>query len=284
MKIFNSQRGLFLFGLILLLAINGVVLGGIAVNRSGTPEAQVVLTERELELPYQLEKEDSGLAFRLDWRVVGDGDSGGYYASWDVPVWFDEAKLQQLGFVLPVIDESDDYDRSRRSSSEKEVFIVLEVDSPLFAKVITGLEGKLARERSRYALDGTDRDRVIKAEKRIQEEQRSGSRLFAIDAGLDAVQLRQLYSDRAKYIITKGVVNHRWNYGVDNKKKESRGYIVKLSNNSIHVSRKYRLELDTIVAGKFSRNGSGKAPRFQVELAYGSRLEPWIVAVQNILN
>ncbi|MCK4503745.1 MAG: DUF4824 family protein [Desulfuromonadales bacterium] len=281
MKFLQSQRGLFVLGFLLLLVINGVVLGGVAVNRSGSPEAQVILTERELELPYRLDKENSGLSLHLDWRVVGDEDDSNFYGRWNQPVWFDAAKLKELGFVLPATEDLDDYASKRKSASEKEVFIVLEVNSPFFAKVISALETELEKERSRYALDGQDRDRVIKAEKRIQDEQRSGSRLFAVDAGLDAEQLRHHYGDRSRYVLTYGIVKHRWDYsGDDRKKKELRGYITKLSNGNIHVPRKFRLELEQLLAGKISRNNNDEEPRFQIELAYGSRFEPWVVAVQ----
>ena len=284
MKISQLQRRLFISGILLLLVVNGVVLGGVAANRAGEPEAQIVFTERELELPYRLEKENSGLSLRLDWRVVGD-DSNNSYASWNAPVWFDAAKLQELGFVLPAIADVDVYGRSRSLPAEKEVYIVLEPNSPLFAKVIGSLELELEKERSRFALEGQDRDRVIRAEKKIADEHRSGTRLFAIDAGLDAEQLRQRYSDRSRYVLTKGIVKYRRIYNDDDlKKKKIRGYITRLSNGSIHVSRTHRLQLKKILAGEISRSDSGDAPRFQIEVAYGSRLEPWVVAVQKITN
>ncbi len=285
MKFLQSQRGLFLVGFILLLLVNGVVLGGVGVNRSGDPEAQVILTERELELPYRLEKENSGLSLSLDWRVIGDDDSSNSYSNWNVPVWFDTAKLKELNVALPPTDVLDNYDRNKKMPSEKEVFIVLELNSPLFAKVISSLEAELEKERNQFALEGQDRDQVIRAEKRIADEHRSGTRLFAIDAGLDAVKLRQQYRDRKKYILTKGIIKYRWNYSDDDRKKrELRGYICRLSCGKIHVPLKYRLALEQVLGGEISRKEDGVAPRFQVELAYGSRFEPWVVAVQKTIN
>ncbi|MDX2494371.1 MAG: DUF4824 family protein, partial [Desulfuromusa sp.] len=101
MKSIFSSRGLFLLGLLLLLLTNVAILAGVAANRSGNPETQVVLTEREVQIPYRSQKENSGLALHLNWRVGGVGDGGGFSSRWNSPPWFDIAKLKELGFLLP---------------------------------------------------------------------------------------------------------------------------------------------------------------------------------------
>ena len=75
--------------------------------------------------------------------------------------------------------------------------------------------------------DKTLRDNFTSAEKRLKRERITGSRLFAIDAGLDPKKLREKYGDRTRFIITKGLVKARYNY--KNKRKEVFGYIIKLS-------------------------------------------------------
>jgi hypothetical protein len=104
------------------------------------------------------------------------------------------------------------------------------------------------------------------------------TRLFAIDAGIDAKKLREKYNDRTRFIIAKGLVKPRYHYG--NKKREVTGYITKLSIESIHVPLKHRQVFDAILVKDKSRRNGFIPPRYKVELAYGSRLEPWIVSVE----
>ena len=81
-----------------------------ALNRSGEPEAVLVLTERELQLPAK-QTENTALSLRLvfdRWRERGDTvvrEAG----------WFDRAKLQSIGFDCrrPVTAEHADYYRTR---------------------------------------------------------------------------------------------------------------------------------------------------------------------------
>ena len=81
-----------------------------ALNRSGEPEAVLVLTERELQLPAK-QTENTALTLRLvfvRWRERGDTvvrEAG----------WFDRAKLESIGFDCrrPVTQENADYYRTR---------------------------------------------------------------------------------------------------------------------------------------------------------------------------
>ena len=52
------------------------------------------------------------------------------------------------------------------------------------------------------------RDKFERAEKRLNRERISETRLFAIDAGLDSKELREIYKDRTRYVITKGLVRN----------------------------------------------------------------------------
>jgi hypothetical protein len=81
-----------------------------ALNRSGEPEAVLVLTERELRLPVR-QAENTALSLRLvfdRWRERGDTvarEAG----------WFDRAKLESIGFDCrrPVTRENADHYRTR---------------------------------------------------------------------------------------------------------------------------------------------------------------------------
>ena len=75
-----------------VLLSNAVALGGVWYNRSGEPETQLLLSERELQRVYGgwLRDEDDGvLRLQLSWQRPGEG--------WQLP-WLDEAKLHELGY------------------------------------------------------------------------------------------------------------------------------------------------------------------------------------------
>ncbi len=284
MKLVLSSRRLFFLGLLLLVLTNLAVLSGVAANRSGSPETQVILTEREVQIPYRSHKENSGLDLHLNWRVAGVEDYSGFSSRWNSPAWFDADKLKKLGFLIPDYDHSDDSFNQRKQPVTKEVFIVLENDSPLFQKVIKWLEKDLKKEKKLLLADRDDKelmDRVKNAEERLKRERISGSRLFVVNAGLNAKQLREQYSDRTRFIITKGKVNYRYNYGGDGKekKREISGYVSSLSVANIHVPLQYRQKFDSIREHNKSRD-MGDPTRYQVELAYGHRFEPWLVSIQ----
>lgn len=281
MKILLSSRGLFAIGFGILITTNILVLSGVAANRSGTPQTQITITERELQLPYRVHQENSGLALRLAWRVLSQDEDHNNYSNWTSPGWFSAEKLEELGFNI------DNYLSSKADGSfykqpiPKEVFIVLENKGEPYREAVKRAEIALEKEKDLFNLKSGDqrlRDNFERAEKRLKRERITASRLFAIDAGLDPQKLREKYHDQARFIITKGLVKPRYN---DNKeKKDVSGYITKLSVARIHVPLKHRKTFDAILAQDKSRENDFSPPRYEVELAFGSRFEPWIVVVQ----
>ena len=92
-----KHAGLFAAAAIVLLA-NAFALIHAAINRSGQPEAEIVLTERELN--YSPSADDSGVTLNLRWV---DPDATPYSSVWDPEVLaartlLNQAKLEGLGF------------------------------------------------------------------------------------------------------------------------------------------------------------------------------------------
>ena len=278
MKTRLSSRGLFLLGFLMLVAANTVVLTGAAFNRSGEPESQLTLTERELQLPYRVHAENSGLALRLTWRALGNSHS-----DWRTPAWLNAEKLEQLGFHLNSYRSATGSSPFDGQPLSKDVFIVLENDGETYREAVNRAVAALDKEKRSLEINPDDKrlqTNFEAAEKRLARERVEKSRLFAIDAGLDAKTLRQQYGDRTRFIIVKGRV--RPGYPYHRKKNKVTGHIAELSGANIHVALKHRKLLDAILSrDKATRNASG-APRYQVKLAYGSRLEPWIVSVHPV--
>ena len=274
MKIPFSSRGLFILGFIVLVVTNSVVLTGVASNRYGDPEAVMKLTERELKLPYQIRKENSGLSLRLAWRTLGRNTDGKHYFNRRSPAWFNAEKLKELGFQV------DDYISSEHTLPHykrpipKHVFVVLEYSGESYREALRRAEEALADSDNLKSPKNSKR-----AEERLSRERISESRLFAVDVGVNPEKLRKKYSDRTRFIITKGVVKPRYNY--NGKTREVFGYLARLDIQSIHVPLKHRQVFDKVLtSGKPKQNKLG-LPRYSVELAYGSRFEPWLLSVQH---
>jgi len=81
-----------------------------ALNRSGEPEAVLVLTERELRLPVR-QAENTALTLSLVFEPPRPRSDGAPRE----PGWFDRAKLRSIGFDCrrPVTAENADYYRTR---------------------------------------------------------------------------------------------------------------------------------------------------------------------------
>jgi hypothetical protein len=278
MKRLRSPSGLFLLALSLVVVANGFVLSGVALNRSGPPEAQVVLSERELTLPYRLHEENSGLALRLVWRVLGVDDDRNRWRS--SPAWLTPAKLQALGFDLPDAPEAAAKDAVLRAPLPREVCIVLEQNGPLYQKSLQRAAAALeAARRLNQAHPENDalRKEFEEARKRFQHEQIAASRLFAVDAGTAPEALRRAYPDRRRFIIAKGLV--KAGYAYEEGRRRVSGTISRLVIERIHVPLALRGPLDTILKGDRFQEKEPAPPRYEIALAYGRRFEPWIVSV-----
>ena len=255
-------------GLAILFVVNALALGGAAWNRSQV-ESQLRLSERELEVPYtyQVDKEDSGTWVSLNWRVVQQApkasDATFVFAYGDfryTPAWLDAQKLAALGFELDA-PRSSDATRSWREH-ERTVLLVLELNGPAYARDLAQVRDFVRMHPS------ADNDKLLR--KREQET----SRLFAIDAGLDAGALRHAYPDRARYALVPARVAMHWS-------QEKNGAWTAIGSlpgpraAQIHLSRAQAATLAPALAAL--RGYSETVPGFNVDLAFGRRLEPWIV-------
>ena len=285
MKLLLSSRGLFSLCFVILAATNIVVLSGVAWNRSGKAEAQIALTERELQLPYRVHEENSGLMLKLAWRALGKDEHEGNYPDWKTPVWLNADKLEELGFDIKRHLVSNDKINYYKEPYPKEVFIVLEKDGEPYRKAVERAEIIIEKERSIFNSNPGDKrlhENFERAEKRLNREIISQTRLFAIDAGLDPIELRKKHKNRTRFIITKGLVKIGYSY--NKKKNEVSGFISRLSVASIYVPLEHRQILDSIISQKKSKKIEFGPPRYEIALAYGRRFEPWVVSVKPMEN
>lgn len=215
-----------------------------------------VLSERELRQPYYYRnnRDNSGLALDLSWRM--EERARGRSAS-----WLDRDKLRELGFDADLRSPEDD---RYRWALPREAWIVLEFDGPAHQAAIERCETELTEARARQAENPDDAQREIalrNAERQLEEERESNSRLFAVDAGSDRHTLRQRYPDRAGYLILPGRVDMYY------LRDEPMGRIAGLDAGNLNVALEHR---DAIVPG-------GK---YAVTVAFGKRGEGWIVGAK----
>jgi hypothetical protein len=264
-----TRKQTLLAGLALILASNAVVLAGVAYNRAPEPDAALALTQRELAMTRdpEAERENSGVTLKLQWRVLRSAASLDYY-DYNYPYaadagWLDRTKLEQLGFDLsqpapdPLLVE-DRYEKQLPRS----VLLVLELDGAAYASALKRAETKATDAQRELA--GNPASTQLKssaktAEEILARERTANSRLFVVDADLDAAVLRAKYPDRKRYAIVPGKV------GLESYAGQRRaGYLHGPSIAEINVPLQF--------------HDAARAPAFEASVVFGRRLEPWLAA------
>lgn len=108
----------------------------------------------------------------------------------------------------------------------------------------------------------------------LAQHEESASRLFLIDAGLDAAALRAKYPIRAQYAIVRGhvqplVTDVRGRPAVS-------GVVSEVYCSTINVPVEFRGAIGS-GAGRYAN--ANRAPPLESEVKFGRRFEPWIAAV-----
>jgi hypothetical protein len=255
----------------IILLTNAVALGGAWYNRSGEPESQLQLTQRELHRSYSYSgKDNSGISLSLNWRFeqteLNEYGFGMYSGNWGVPLWLDEAKMAGLGFDTEKLGKTTEYRQRYREFQPKEVLLVLELDGPAYRHHVQRSREYVEERRKLLAAspENAELQRKAKsAEDNFKREEESGSRLFVVDAGRDMTTLRAAYPDHTRYAIVSGLIRPT----TTNVKKVTRvgGNITELHAGLINVPLNFR----QVFSGAVS---------YKATVAFGKRLEPWIVA------
>lgn len=265
----------------LVVLVNAVVLAGVAWNRAGEPEARLTLTERELRLERDTRREENSgvsLAFvtndlrtALDepWRHPGDA-------------WLGAGTLAALGFdVRPLPDDDGDQPARRPGRQpERRGYVVLQLGGSAWAAWEARAAATVAAMERDAAAGKATVEQLQLQRDWLARERRSGSRLFPVDAGLDAAALRRAWPDRAAFLIlpaTFGV-----SYAFHSSARPSERYQVegffRLLTDELQVPRRLQGALPREPAR--SADDRKLAPRFEVTVAAGRRLEPWIEALR----
>jgi len=276
-----TSKHTFAAGAVLVALTNAIALGGAAWNRSGE-ESRLRLTQRELERPYIWygNRENSGMSLALTWRALGDLTPSDLYLSWNfaatrgAPAWLDRVKMEALGFRTAGDASVEGNRRGYEKQLPRDVLIVLEMDGQAWQRYIQAGRDQIAREEARTA-NPDEKGRATRlqaARDTFEREMRGGSRLFAVDAGLDAAALRAKYPDRDRYTIVHGQVRPMiFKRG----EEQYSGILTDVSASTVNVPLEFRQALPD-APDRYQPNLADRAP-FEATIAFGKRFEPWIV-------
>ncbi|MBS1170368.1 MAG: hypothetical protein H6R01_1286 [Burkholderiaceae bacterium] len=263
-----SRMKTLLTGCALILAANAVALLGVAHNRSDA-DSSLRLNQRELRAPYawRATSENSGISLTLHWQMPMAKEGDTRYGN---PAWLDETKLAALGFRLPAQDGA-----AAAKQRSKAVLLVLELDGPARELALQRLRQRKTNEEALLAANPGKKEfenRAKLAQNRLAQEENGNSRLYLIDAGLDHGTLRTQYPDRARYAIIRGTVRP----SVVKRDNDERliGTVGSLSSRQINVPR----EFQHVLSKRPEAERQPGNPQYQFEVAFGQRLEPWIVS------
>jgi hypothetical protein len=264
---FIKKNRTLLFGLVIIILTNSVVLLGVAYNRKSPTESTLLLSERELQNTYQ-DIDNSGIALNLQWQVLEyegleypvKNQSYTWYSYSRNAYWLNDEKLKSLGFnVKPSVNMANGI-RKYNQVNDREVFFVLELDGPAYQRSLQQVKA--------WAVRGESKELASDEIKRAEQQ---ASRLFVVDADNNADSLRQKYPNRKQYAIVKGLVGADWL--TIKEQPVLRAYIANVSIPQLHVAKPY----DAV----FSRSAkSDEALKYRVNVAFGQRYEPWIVGVE----
>ncbi|EJM53220.1 DUF4824 family protein [Pseudomonas sp. GM48] len=265
-----TRRHSFIAGVGLILIANVIVLVGVIYNRSGVPDSVLKLSQRELQVPYsgRWNADNSGMSLKLLLRSTGPLNVGGSGEEGNAAL-FGKVKLAELGFdVSAPIDTEQGRSRLRKQRS-RQVFLVLEFNGRAYQQAV-----ELAKK---IEVDELNK----KQPTTLAREQNASSRLFIVDAGVNRETLRAKYPDTAQYSIVRGQIRLMVIYG-HNKQTMLTGYVNKMGVERINVPIAFRSVFEPmqriVQKNSYSAENDGRPP-FEATIAFGKRLEPWIVTV-----
>jgi hypothetical protein len=254
----------------IVVVANALALVHAARNRTGTPDAEMTLTQRELRyFSGSAADDDSGVTLYLE---CTDPGSSPWPGELEKPaIWLDRQKLQSLGFACSLNAASPDAARYYQRQRPRQAFVALEYEGAAWRAWVEGYERALAEQKAKKQAHWID-------------DVAHHTHLFAIDAALDPVKLRARYPDRSTVVIIPAVIAMAvdpFPYpGIKLDPKRSPRVIGRIQQlpSSIHVPRPFSDEFRHL--NRPPGEGWNKDLSYRVHLRYGASHEPWITGVE----
>jgi hypothetical protein len=248
----------------IVLLSNTIALIHAVRNRSGQPDAQIILTERELN--YYPKADDTGVALNLTWIDPGAIASYATQEDSESRIWLNKTKLEELGFDCSMAPSEPNAYSFYALQAARTGFVAFEYDGPAWQSWVEWRERMARAEATRTGQKNT-----------VEDVRRSSSRLVAIDAGPGAAALRNRHPDRNRVLILPAVIrinpSPAWPATPEHPgRPASLSGFIQETPSLIHVPKPFN---DNIRALR-QKNSSG----YRVHFVYGSLLEPWVVGVE----
>lgn len=262
-----------LIGLAIIIGSNIAALTSVAFNRSGEATAHLILTERELYLPYNFgaQKENSGISLAFNWRTSTKGDKNySPYSSKNIKIT--KAELFALGF--------DKFSKQKNHWAESlELYWAFEFDGPLHKAEIR--KATIKYQQALLAAEEHANDKTQAKEKQMSasliREETSNSRLFFIEAAADFNTLTTKYSGQKNILIVKGVSRPYYN-------SNDKTYSLSLNNLSVANIMIPLAHADVFSGLSRTARREIQLPRYTVSLKWGTRLEPWVLDAKRLTD
>lgn len=274
---------LFQAALALVVAVNGLVLAGVAWNRTGAPDATVLLTERELPLAFpRSSEEDSGVSLRLalgHWSPVDDRWGDRHLA------WLTGPKLAALGFATgPIPSDLQEAYQFADHQVARRGWVVLQLGGSAWEAWQLEQAGRLEALAREVEAGSEAPDRLERARSALARQVRSGSRLFLVDAGPDPEALRAAHPDRTSQLVlpatfTASLVVDERTAGCPPDRCRIQGQASLLTEEVVVPGALQGLlpAADRPWRGLLPEGDErAEGPRYEVLLELGRRREPWI--------
>jgi hypothetical protein len=294
----RSNRAFLLAGVLLIVVANTIVILGVMHNRRSRAETTLMLTERELapSSSWSPSEENSGLDLRIEirtdttyFRNSQESEGNEAVPMWGVTPWLTAAKLRSLGFPLLSTRNADEDRRHNEKLLARDVYLVLELAGGTYQRALQHAQADAARAVQLAAAAPEDKvlaERAERNQRLAEAELNQESRLFCIDAGLDPIALRNTYADRTTFAIVRGsirptVYEHAGQWRAVGQYAGLRipQLNVPLIYRPVFGARQQPRYVDAIalaIAGPM--RDRKEAPHYNVSVAWGSRLEPWMVS------
>jgi hypothetical protein len=235
---------------------NAFALLHAAWNRSGAPEAEVTLSDRDLS--YYANDEDSGVELEMRWTDPNNTLAYDDEAPRTLR-WLDAVKLREIGFDTAASSADDEW--YERRQMPRTAFVALELDGPTW---------QAWAEYRRFCAREHPTQRTTMPS--VEQELESASRWVCFDADSDASALGSRHPDRSGVLVLPCVVGIERHFGLaatqhhDAKPAFLIGSIREIPS-SIHVPLPFSAEIRA-------------AAHFSVRMRYGRSLEPWVIGVE----
>ncbi len=253
-----NKRRLLLVAAAIVLIANASALAHAWRNRLGPVETEITLTERELALNYNFNKEDTGMALHLVWVNVQETA-----ATWDTPApMFDTKTLRELGFDTSIAASDTRAFEFYQRQLPRQAFLALEYEGPAWRRQLEYMEREAQEHPDLRSLNRTQ----------------TSSHLVAIDIDTNASSLRARHPDRRSVLILPVTIDIQIRSGRPAMKDKPAGpaFITAFIQGqpvSIHVPLPFSDPLRRLRASR-------RDAAYRVHLGCGASLEPWITGVE----